>query len=349
VDELTEAGSLPANALILALVVLGAVLRWRVLAGTRTFETLVIKYRLPFALLDIALFLLGAHAAGQVLIWIGTLLVSEDSLPMIRQVARLLFFLAVATGIGRLIEVWILAKDGAGQKRRVSQLARTLLYGTCWLVALIAFLNVYGHYSHELWISTGAAAALLAFATQQTLGDLFSGIALSIEKPFRIGDWLRFADGTEGEVTNINWRATRLRGWDNATFIVPNSQLSREKFTNLHGPGHRYQPWYTVRVSGDADPRQVKALLEKAADRCDSVMSTPRPVARLMQASTVPYTYMIWVTFENYPAMFGGREELYREIDAALASIGLEVAAEVQEIRHRPAGPTAPPAPVDTP
>lgn len=146
---------------------------------------------------------------------------------------------------------------------------------------------------------------------------------------------MRFGDGTEGEVTDINWRATRLRGWDNTTYVVPNGQLARQSFTNLHGPDHVFAPWYFVRVSGDADPQEVKELLEAAARRCQTVLSSPAPVARLTDGATVPYTYMVWVHFQNYPTMFAGREDLYREIRASLLGAGLQLAAEIQEVRFR--------------
>jgi small-conductance mechanosensitive channel len=203
-------------------------------------------------------------------------------------------------------------------------------------VALIVFSMANDYAPTELYISTGAFAALVAFAMQQTLGDLFSGISLSIERPFKIGDWLRFNDGTEGEVIDINWRATRLRGWDNTTFIMPNGQLARQSFTNLHGPNHLYAPWYYTRISGEADPNQITKLLETAAQRCETVLSNPAPVARLTDGEKVPYTYMVWVHFRNYPAMFAGREELYTEIRKELLDAGLQLASDIQEVRFRP-------------
>ena len=170
---------------------------------------------------------------------------------------------------------------------------------------------------------------------QQTLGDLFSGLALSIERPFKIGDWIRLSDGTEGQVQDINWRATHLRGWDKTTFVIPNGTLARESFTNLHGENHVYSPWYTVKVSGDYDPQKVVRLLEKAAGRCVTPMKAPPPLVRLMDGEDTPYTYMVWVHFENYPTMFSGREELYREIDASLRNAGIPIASKIQEIRYR--------------
>lgn len=251
-------------------------------------------------------------------------------------VTELLVALGLAAGVARVIEVWLLEQNRTGRRRKLSALARSALFGVCLLVGLLVFLIANDYAPTELYVSTGAAAAILAFAMQQTLGDLFSGIALSIERPFEIGDWLRFSDGMEGEVTDINWRATRLRGWDNTTFIVPNGQLAHQSFTNLHGPDHLFAPWYFVRVTGEADPRTVKDLLEAAAARCDSILPEPAPVARLTDGATVPYTYMVWVHFPNYPSMFAGREDLYREIRAALLQAGLQLAAEIQEVRFRP-------------
>ena len=252
------------------------------------------------------------------------------------QATELLIYLAIASGCARLIEVWLVAQNADGSDTKLSQLSRGALYGVSLVVALIVFFMVNDYEPTELYVSTGAIAALVAFAMQQTLGDLFSGISLSIEKPFKIGDWLRFNDGSEGEVTDINWRATRLRGWDNTTFIMPNGQLARQSFTNLHGPNHLYAPWYYIRISGEADPNQIKKLLETAARRCESVLSNPAPVARLTDGEKVPYTYMVWVHFRNYPEMFAGREELYTEIRAALLNADLQLASDIQEVRFRP-------------
>jgi CRP-like cAMP-binding protein len=69
--------------------------------------------------------------------------------------------------------------------------------------------------------------------------------------------------------------------------------------------------------------------------RCESVLKFPNPIVRLADASSVPYSYMVWVHLKNYPAMFRGREELFREIHRGLQEAGIEVAPQVQEMRTR--------------
>lgn len=325
-----QGGALIAAALVALLFL------WWLAKQLRPAELLLVRFPWSGAVIDFALLPVAAYGTGVLLEWVMGRLGLADWQKRVHDIAELLIFLAVAWGVGRLLEVWMLSKASGAGRPKLSHLGRTAIYAVCFVVAVFAFLIANGYAPTELYVSTGALAALVAFAMQQTLGDLFSGIALSIEKPFGIGDWLRFNDGTEGEVVDVNWRSTRLRGWDNTTLVVPNGQLAKQNFTNLHGPTHYFAPWYFVRVSGDADPRQVKALLEEAALRCDSVLRDPAPVARLTDGTTIPYTYMVWVHFPNYPAMFVGREDLYREIHYALGEAGLNSAAEIHEVRHRP-------------
>ncbi|MCG6897576.1 MAG: mechanosensitive ion channel family protein, partial [Thiocapsa sp.] len=113
------------------------------------------------------------------------------------------------------------------------------------------------------------AAAVLGLALQRTLGDLFSGIALGIERPFKLGDWIELGDGTVGQVIDLNWRATRLRGWDNATHVIPNSKMAGEPLKNLHDDQHLFAPWYFVQIPPEVDPRFATALILDAALRCE--------------------------------------------------------------------------------
>jgi small-conductance mechanosensitive channel len=246
-------------------------------------------------------------------------------------------YLAIAWCLARLIELWILSRSPDGTATALPGLQRFLLYGASLFLGFFVSLALEGHSITGVYVSTGAVAALVAFAMQQTLGDLFSGIAMSVERPFRLGDWIALNDGTEGQVIDINWRTTRLRGWDNATHVIPNGELARQGFKNLHGPDHYFAPWYEIRIPAEVDPRFAKALLLEAALRCDKVLKHPLPVVRLTDASTVPYTYMVWVHFPNYPAMFVGREELHREVHYALTRAGIQTAPEIHEIRARKA------------
>lgn len=219
--------------------------------------------------------------------------------------------------------------------RIVPGLLRGIISIVCLLSGLGVFFMLQGYSFTGVWISTGLATAFMGFALQQTLGDFFSGIALSLEGSFRIGDRLRLENGTEGKVIDINWRATWLQDWDNTTHVIPNARLAAQGFKNLHGEHHHFHPWYYVKIPADVDPRFAKELLFEAVLNCKYILKKPTPIIRLNSAETLPYTYMIWVAFANYPSMFKGREELYREIHNVLRRAGVTPAAEIKEWRMR--------------
>src|SRR5204862_7475031 len=77
---------------------------------------------------------------------------------------------------------------------------------------------------------TGGAvvAAVVALALQDTLGNLFAGIALHMEETYEIGDVVHSGDYM-GIVEGVSWRATRIRGFNNQVVVVPNSVVARAR------------------------------------------------------------------------------------------------------------------------
>ena len=76
---------------------------------------------------------------------------------------------------------------------------------------------------------------ILGLALQDTLGNLFAGLAIQIEKPFRVGHWVTIG-GKDGLVSEITWRATKIRTKAGNFVIVPNSALARDTITNYSEP-----------------------------------------------------------------------------------------------------------------
>ena len=87
----------------------------------------------------------------------------------------------------------------------------------------------------RIFATTAVGAVVIGFALQDTLGNLFAGLAIQIEKPFRVGHWVRVAD-TDGQVSEITWRATKVRTKAGNFVIVPNSTLSNDTIINYSEP-----------------------------------------------------------------------------------------------------------------
>jgi small-conductance mechanosensitive channel len=75
--------------------------------------------------------------------------------------------------------------------------------------------------------------AVLAFAMQDTLGNVLGGLAIQLDNSVRVGDWIQLDGGPSGRVIDIRWRSTALETRDWETVVVPNSQLMKNRFTIL--------------------------------------------------------------------------------------------------------------------
>ena len=161
------------------------------------------------------------------------------------------------------------------------------------LVALIAALVL----QERVWTATAAGAVVIGFALQDTLGNLFAGLAIQVEKPFRVGHWVNIA-GTDGLVTGITWRATTIRTRAGNFVVVPNSSLSKDTITNYSEPTAHTRIVVDVGVSYDAPPNDVKAVI-LAAIRDEPLISRDREPEVLMAdfaASSILYRVHVWTT-----------------------------------------------------
>lgn len=88
----------------------------------------------------------------------------------------------------------------------------------------------------------GIGGIIIGLAAQNTLADLIAGIALSIDRPFKIGDRIFIEKlGTWGDVTEMSWRSTRILTRDNLQVAVPNSVIGKELITNYSLPDRMHR------------------------------------------------------------------------------------------------------------
>lgn len=153
----------------------------------------------------------------------------------------------------------------------------------------------------KLLAASAVSAVIVGFALQDTLGNAFAGLAIQTEKPFRVGHWIKVGD-FEGSVTEINWRATRLRTRTGDFVIVPNSMMSTEAINNYSEPLGPSRLQVEVGVSYDAAPSHVKAVMLEAVRQAPLVLAHPAPDVLLMHfdASSITYRARVWIADFRY-------------------------------------------------
>ncbi len=86
----------------------------------------------------------------------------------------------------------------------------------------------------------GVGGAAIAFAAKDLLANFFGGLMVFLDKPFKVGDWIRSPDqNIEGTVENIGWRVTRIRTFDRRPLYVPNSIFTQISIENPQRMSHR--------------------------------------------------------------------------------------------------------------
>ena len=146
----------------------------------------------------------------------------------------------------------------------------------------------------QLLTTSAVGAVVVGFALQDTLGNLFSGLAIQIEKPFRVGHWVAVGD-REGQVQEITWRATKLRTKAGQFLIVPNGVISKEAILNYSEPTMPTRLEIDIGASYDAPPNEVKAAIREALSNAPLVLSAPPPAILVHDFGASAVVYRVHV------------------------------------------------------
>ena len=126
-------------------------------------------------------------------------------------------------------------------------------------------------------------AAVIGLAVTRMISDVFSGVALSVERAYNLGDWVeiemrsRPGGAMVGKVIEINWRATRLQTQANEVVVIPNSELARTKFINFSAPERHYRAEVQVTLSHAVPTERAKRILLAAVLNTPGIMKAPGP------------------------------------------------------------------------
>ena len=114
-------------------------------------------------------------------------------------------------------------------------------------------------------ITTSAIlTAVIAFAMQDTLGNVLAGLAIQLDNSVQVGDWVK-VDGLSGRVRDIRWRSTLLETRDWETVVIPNSMLMKSRVAILgrrEGAPTQWRRVLTFMVDPGVPPARVIATLE---------------------------------------------------------------------------------------
>lgn len=172
--------------------------------------------------------------------------------------------------------------------------------GKLLVVALAAYLAiVIWNVDATGWLaSAGIVGIAVGFAAQDTLSNLFAGVFILADAPYRIGDYIRLDSGERGEVSRIGLRSTRIMTRDDTEISVPNAVMGGAKITNeTGGPSTRARVRVAVGVAYGSDVDRVTEILEGIALEHSDVIAAPAPRVRMRAfgESSLDFELLCWI------------------------------------------------------
>ena len=170
----------------------------------------------------------------------------------------------------------------------------------------------------------GVGSLVVGLALQDTLGNLFAGLALIFERPLAVGDWVQLGD-TVGKVRQITWRSVRIVTRELNEITVPNSAIGKERIMNYSSPNGLYGFKISIGFSYDAPPSLVKEMLRATALETPGIIDTPAPDARTLEFAASSVTYELRVFIEDYEQFTDVRNDLMSRIWYSARRAGIQI------------------------
>ncbi len=205
-----------------------------------------------------------------------------------------------------------------------------MVHGGYWLLK-IWHINV-----TPLLASAGIVTAAVALASKDTLANLFGGVSVLVDRPYKLSDWVLLGTGERGRVVDIGIRSTRLLTRDDVLICIPNSLMSTTKIINQSGRVPRFRLRVNVGVGFESDLDTVEKILMDATQGISEIVVSPKPRVRFREIgeSTLNYQLLAWI---HDPADRGRITHiLLTKIVNGCRAEGIDLAFPQRVISYRP-------------
>ncbi len=257
--------------------------------------------------------------------------------PRVAEVLVAVFTVVASIGVVRLCGFALFRLFLPLVRLRTPRIVEDLIITAAYVVLALIHLRAAGLELGGILATSAVVTAVLAFAMQDTLGNVLGGLALQLDNSIQVGDWIK-VDDVVGRVADIRWRFTSVetRNWE--TVVIPNSVLMKGKFQVLgkrEGAPLQWRRWIHFHVDPGVPPARVIASAETAIREAEiqGVAQDPQPNCVLMgfEEGNLRYALRYYLTdlVRDDPTDSAVRVHLF----TAFQRIGLRI-SEPQQTVH---------------
>lgn len=144
---------------------------------------------------------------------------------------------------------------------------------------------------------------VLGLALQDTLGNLFSGVALQMERPFHLGDWVEIQYESQkwvGQIQEITWRATSMSGFAEELIIIPNKLIAQSQLIVYNEKNRPARFGQQFKFALNSNQQAIKDCIYEALELIPEIMEDPRPRVLLGQVTEQWILINVFYSIRNY-------------------------------------------------
>jgi MscS family membrane protein len=189
--------------------------------------------------------------------------------------------------------------------------------------------------TYSLVTGLGVGGLAVALAGRETLSNLIGTIAILLDHPFKLGDFIVVGEGERGTVTEIGLRSTRIKRLDGILVSIPNANLANMKIINESAPEAAAQISVPVGVAYGSSVKEVEQALLTASQGCEYVVSEPAPSVRLVRFgdSALEFEVLVWIIQPEFRAK--ATDQINRAICEEFQKKGIEMPFPQRDVHIR--------------
>jgi small-conductance mechanosensitive channel/CRP-like cAMP-binding protein len=247
--------------------------------------------------------------------------------------ALLAAFGAIRAGASLFLYVWRRQRGVYTPK-----ILRDVIDGALYVIALGVVLRATLHIDLASLLTTSAIlSVVLGLALQETLGNLFAGLSLQMERPFTVGDTVTIANHT-GRIVQLGWRTTRIEKPNGALVTLPNNLVAKEAVLNFSRSAAHART-VTIRVPYATAPNAVRAMCLETLGGLLSVLKEPTPVVAATGYGDSAIEYQISFFARTIDQLDTATDDLLTRLWYRFNRGGIQAPLPLRVIQTRPEPP----------
>ncbi len=254
-----------------------------------------------------------------------------------------LWFLAVAVQIGlwgsRAVTVAVEryrahhGDTGGGQVSASATLMSWGLRTLLWVTVLLAILSNLGVNITAFVASLGVGGVAVALAVQNILGDLFASMAIAVDKPFEVGDFI-VVNGVAGTVQKVGVKTTRIKALSGEQVVMGNTDLLKQTINNYRVMRER-RIVFAFSIAQDTPADKAGQVSQAVAEIIQAVPKVrfDRAHFKAFGASSLDYEVVYIVQDPDYNLYMDIQQRINLDLLSRLRDLDVRLAVPVSRVQ----------------